>query len=271
LSKTVFVEVGNAWYMTGEFQIDEPAGLGGGSGYSDPTFAYSGNRILGSDLTGLGYHRGDYENSIGFNEEYAQSPMINCTNYNNTILRFYRYLGIDSYQYDDVSIEIITADSTKTVWTNTNNSITDTVWTEQIIDISDIADYNKIIIRFITGPTDHAEQYCGWNIDDVMVTGIYELKDTVISENFNLYPNPTRHYFYIEINDIIEGDAVVTISDISGKTIYNKRFTSEDIKIVDADHYRNLLLIRPETTLTGIYIVNIKTNSGSYSKKIVFM
>jgi len=87
--ETVFeddFESDNSWYLTGEFQIDEPMGLGGGTGYSDPTFACSGNNILGTDLTGLGQHPGDYENNIGYNEEYAQSPVIDCTNFENTML-----------------------------------------------------------------------------------------------------------------------------------------------------------------------------------------
>ncbi|MCD4792463.1 MAG: trypsin-like peptidase domain-containing protein [Bacteroidales bacterium] len=265
-------ETGNSWYLTGEFQIDEPMGLGGGTSYPDPTFAYSGVNILGTDLTGLGQHPGDYENNIGFNEEYAQSPVIDCTNFENTMLSFYRYIGIDSDKFDNVSIEINATDSSKTIWTNSSIQITDTIWMKQEFDISDIADGNKILIRFITGPTNHAEQYCGWNIDDLMVSGTSAGNyDTVMTSNIQIYPNPARNYFYIEINDIIENDAVVTISDISGKVIYNKVFSQQEIKTVETDYIRNLIIIENVTAHIGLYIVNIKTSTNSYSKKIALM
>lgn len=272
--ETVFAddfESDNSWYLTGEFQIDEPKGLGGGTGYSDPEFAYSGNFVLGTDLSGLGQHRGDYEDNIGFNEEYAQSPVIDCTNFTNTSLTFYRFLGIDSKNFDDVSIEINAVDSSETIWTNSGIPISDTTWVKQVYDISDIADGNKILIRFNMGPTDHAEQYCGWNIDDLTVSGTPVINETLLTDKIQIYPNPSRDYFYIEILDIIEGDAVITISDVSGKIIYSKTFTQNEIKTIETDYLRNLILIKAETTHIGLYIVNIKTSTNTYSKKITLM
>ena len=264
-------ENNNSWYLTGEFEINKPEGLGGETAYPDPTFATSGNYILGTDLTGLGQHKGDYENNIE-DIESAQSPVIDCRNFKNTILTFNRWLGTDKSAFDKVSIKIKTDSlNWEKLWDNRNRKITDNQWKNQIFDISEFADGHKILIEFNIDETDHAEQYCGWNIDDFLVSGIRSDKLVEKEDNIKIYPNPSHGYFYIEINDEFIENATVTIYDISGKIIFKKQFKEDQIKKNETSAYKkSILKIELNDKIAGILSVKVKTSTKAFSNKLVF-
>ncbi len=267
-------ETENTWDLSGEFQIGNPEGFGGEKGYPDPTSAYSGSQILGTDLSGLGQHPGDYENEILWDKEYAISPMIDCRNYENCLLNFKRQLGIDKYKYDKVSIEILSdTGDWQTVWKNTNTVISDIDWTNQIIDISDFADGRKVLIRFSMGPTDHADQYCGWNIDDFMIAGNEIANSEITEDKITVYPNPATGFFYIDFvnnNDVKYAD--VTVSDLSGRIIYEKYLSGNDIKTNHNSSYsRQLIKIDLKQENKGVFIVKVKTDIADFSEKVILM
>ncbi len=267
-------EEGNVWELSGEFQIGNPQGLGGEKGNADPAQAFSGNRILGTDLSGLGQHPGDYENNISYDKEYAVSPVIDCRNYENCLLTFKRQLGIDMHKYDRAEIDIKTDTSDWTnIWANTNVITADSVWTSQNIDISEYADGNKILIRFSLGPTDHADQYCGWNIDDFTVAGTEIENPEIPEKQIFIYPNPGNDYFYIEfLNNESFSFADVTVSDLSGKTVFEKRFSENEIKNVETSTYgRQLLKINLRKNNTGMFLVNVKTDRNEFSGKVILI
>jgi len=86
----------HGWTLNGEFQVNTPQGKGGQSwGYPDPSAAYSGSKVLGTDLTGLGIVAGDYENSVSENQAYkAISPVINALFYKDLKIMYHRYLNL---------------------------------------------------------------------------------------------------------------------------------------------------------------------------------
>ncbi len=267
-------ETGNVWELSGEFQIGSPQGLGGEKGFPDPETAFSGNNVLGTDLTGLGNHPGDYENEIAYDFDYAMSPVIDCRNYENVFLSFSRILGIDEHKFDRADIEIKndTLDW-QTVWQNDNTIISDNDWTKQFFDISDIADGNRIYLRFTLGPTDHADQYCGWNIDDFMISGT-EINDFEIpTSKILLYPNPANNYFYIDfVNKTEISFAEITVSDLSGKIIFQKYVSSEEIKSNNTSTFaRKLIKIDLNENNIGIFVVKVKTDNDNFSAKVVLM
>lgn len=265
-------ENNNSWYLIGEFEINKPEGLGGEVAYADPTFATSGENVLGTDLTGLGQHKGDYEPNID-ETEFAQSPVIDCRNYKNTLLTFNRWLGTDKSAYDAVSIKIKNNDiNWQTLWDNRNKRISDNEWKKQTFDISEFADSKKIMIRFEVNRTDHAEQYCGWNIDDFLISG--NRNDTIFEQekSIKIFPNPSFEYFYIEINDELTEGATVSVSDISGKVIYNQNFTVNEIKKVETSAYKkSILKIELKDKIAGILILKVKTSKKVFSDKLIFL
>ncbi len=165
-------ETDKAWTMNGEWERNTPQGLGGEHGNADPTTAFGGTNVLGLDLTGQGSNSGDYEANLASHVEYAISPVINCSNFENIELNFKRWLGIEQASYDHAYIDISTDGSTWTeLWTNTS-TIAENAWSNQTIDISAYADEQASVqIRYSIGETDGSWFYCGWNIDNFVLTG----------------------------------------------------------------------------------------------------
>jgi hypothetical protein len=259
-------ENGQFWYLTGEFEIDKPKGLGGGTGNPDPKTAFSGNYVLGTDLTGQGQHQGDYENDLAFYDEYAQSPAINCSKYENVILKFKRYLGIDIRNFDNASVELFDGLNWDKLWANAGTAIMDTNWSEQIINLTDYAEGKVILLKFTMGPTDDGDQYCGWNIDDVEVFGTMK-RDTVIDQaTLTVYPNPAKHYFYIQFRSDNSKTATVSISDITGKIRWQKSYS--ETEILESNN-QNLIYVEYGNSDKGLFIIRVITENDSYTGKII--
>ena len=83
------------------------------------------------------------------------------------------WLGVESSTFDHATVQVSRDGSTwTTVWQN-SSTITDTAWSLQTIDISAVADNQpQVYIRWGMGPTDSSVTYCGWNIDDVSLSGV---------------------------------------------------------------------------------------------------
>lgn len=152
-------------FSGGQWERGTPTGGGGSSGPPDPSSAHSGTNELGYNLDG------DYSN--GLPEIYATSPAIDCSDLAQAELRFWRWLGVEPPSWDKASVSISSDGVTwTTVWQNPAR-VSDSVWVEQVLDISAYADRQETVyLRFTMGPTDGSGVCCGWNIDDVTVSGI---------------------------------------------------------------------------------------------------
>lgn len=155
-----------------EWTIGVAAGGAGSDSYGgpDPAVDHSpstDNRVLGNDLTsGSG---GDY--SAGLTTTYwATSPVINCSGAAGVTLKYFRWLGLEQSAYDHGYLQVFNGSSWITLFTN-SVTIDESVWNEQLYDVSTYADNNpNFRIRFGLGTTDGSWQYCGWNIDDILVS-----------------------------------------------------------------------------------------------------
>jgi len=185
---TVFVDdfdTGMGWTISGgQWARGVPTGGGGAYGNPDPTSGHSGSNIMGYNLNG------DYGNGIP--EYHATSPAIDCSGLNDVQLRFWRWLGVESPDYDHAYIRISNNGSTwNTIWSN-QATIEDDSWTEQVFDITPYAsDQSTVYVRYTMGVTDASWPYCGWNIDDVAVIG-YGCDDPCFSSEPEItYPGDT--------------------------------------------------------------------------------
>ncbi len=152
------------WEITGGlWGFGEPTGQGGQYGYSDPWSGFTGANVYGYNLNG------DYTNNMP--RHHLITSGIDMTYANGSILEFYRWLGVESPDFDHASISISTdQESWETVWENTGE-IMDDAWVHVKYDISEWADGEPTIyIRWTMGETDSGWTYCGWNIDDVEVS-----------------------------------------------------------------------------------------------------
>lgn len=168
LTDTVFAddfESDLGWTISGgQWEIGPPTGGGGNWGFPDPASAHGGMNELGYNLDG------DYGNFLP--EYHVTSPAINCSSLSDTEFRFWRWLGVERPAYDHAYIRLSTDGTSWTdLWQN-DFEVKDSVWIEQVFDISDYADGESVLyIRFTMGTTDPGYNGCGWNIDDLSVVG----------------------------------------------------------------------------------------------------
>lgn len=148
------------WEKTGNWAFGIPAGIGG-----DPTSGYTGQYVYGYNLNGT------YENDM--NEETLTSNPIDCSNIQNVTLSFYRWLGIESSNYDHARIDVsINGTTWTTIWNHTGGTIQENSWSLKTYNISSIADRQPLLlIRWVMGTTDYSDTYAGWNIDDISISG----------------------------------------------------------------------------------------------------
>lgn len=158
----------------GEWTIGPASGGAGSDTYGGPDPAQdhspsSDNRLLGNDLTaGTG---GDYNPSLG-QTYWVTSPAIDCGRHTAVQLEFYRWLGIERNVYDHAYIQVYNGSSWVQIFANGSTTIDESSWSLIQYDVSAYADNNpNFRIRFGLGSTDGSWQYCGWNIDDIVVKG----------------------------------------------------------------------------------------------------
>jgi hypothetical protein len=172
------------WNLTGEFEVSTPSGLGGLPGLPDPSSAYSGTRVLGTDLTGLGLFPYNYEPDLNDAESYkATSPSLNLFYYKSLNLFFQRYLNIEVWDSAFIQVSIDNGATWNNIWDNYNKWISDFQWNEQRIEIPDqYSRTRQLMIRFKMGPTNGEDNYSGWNIDDIYLTGEFITRDVGVSQ-----------------------------------------------------------------------------------------
>lgn len=146
--------------------------LGTGWSYGDPTGScgdpnngFSGTNVLAYNLSGC------YANNIPARN--ATTTAIDCSDLINTQLRFRRWLGLESAQYDHASIQASNNGTDWTmIWDFTGPTFSEGTWSLQTYDISAVADQQPTVyIRWVMGPSDGGVTGCGWNIDDVEILG----------------------------------------------------------------------------------------------------
>ena len=103
--------------------------------------------------------------------EWVFSPTINCASYNGIQLSFYRCLGIEGKGLDQASFEVFNGTSWVPLF-ESSGTMDESSWSHESYDVSAYADWNPYFqIRFGLGGTNGYANYCGWNIDDIELTG----------------------------------------------------------------------------------------------------
>lgn len=165
-------ESGFGWTLEGEWEITSPSGFGGvaegGSGGTDPFFAWDGFSVLGVDLTGFGTSFGNYENGIT-SAEHATSPVFDASGRSEARVRFVRWLCTERSRYDQSFVEAWDGTNWTRLWTNPDVSFSDAEWTPFEVDATTVlAGRSDAQLRFGVA-TDGDVRYCGWNVDGLQV------------------------------------------------------------------------------------------------------
>lgn len=206
------------WATEGDWAFGQPQGQGGEHGSPDPTSGYTGDFVYGYDLAG------DYPNNM--EEQHLTSTLTDCTGKYDVHLKFMRWLGIESAEFDHAYVRISNDGINWTdVWTNGEEMIAGT-WEEVDLDISSVAsNQSTVFLRWTMGSTDEGWRYCGWNIDDVRITGvdddiigITEAEETDETRLEN-YPNPFGSYTTVEYELVKASNVSLVIYDMHGRMI----------------------------------------------------
>jgi hypothetical protein len=156
-------ETDTGWTLEGEWEIDEPQGLGTSPG--DPTAALTGTRVLGHDLSGQGAWLGDYEPSTN---ESATSPVIDASGLTSVELLFHRWVNAANG-----SVAYLEARDGSGVWQQVWASpnfggITNSSWSSQSFDVSAHAAGNASFqVRFRQSVFTGSAHDAGWNVDSL--------------------------------------------------------------------------------------------------------
>ena len=127
---------------------------------TDPTYAYSGNKVWGNDLND------NYPNDA---HNYLISPVINCKKFEKTRLWFYRWLAVEKSEYDTAAIYV----NHNLVWVNDYDwDHLDFKWAHHDLDISAYADSAESVQVRFEMKTDLGLHLGGWSIDDFAIVGI---------------------------------------------------------------------------------------------------
>jgi len=146
------------WTTEGQWAYGVPLGNAG-----DPTSGHTGTNVYGYNLSGA------YKDDIA-TPYYLKTTAIDCSTYIGTNLRFWRWLGVEYWDYATIEVS---NDNTNWALVYINMGFPgdfDTEWKQVTYDISSIADgKSTVYIRWAMGPTDFSINYCGWNIDDIEI------------------------------------------------------------------------------------------------------
>ena len=146
----------------------QPTGQGQDSyGEPDPTSGATGPNVYGVNLNG------DIPENLSDNELKLTTPVIDLSAATSAQLRYQRWLGVERDTYDNARIRLSTDGGAtwSTVWENGGDTIDENAWSERIVDLSAAVGSSQVQIQWTYGSTDGSWNYCGWNIDDVVVEG----------------------------------------------------------------------------------------------------
>jgi hypothetical protein len=156
------------WTLDSGWAFGQPTGGGGSTGNSDPTSGYTGNNVIGYNLSG------DYENSIN-PTRWATTEAIDCSNYAGMTLQFQRWLGVEYDPWDKAYVQAsVDGANWTTLWENPDSNLNGGSWELCEYDLPAFMDEQATVyIRWGMGNTDSTVVFCGWNIDDVKLIGSF--------------------------------------------------------------------------------------------------
>jgi len=111
---------------------------------------------------------------------------------------------------------------------------------------------------------DNADQDTGtlnsWSMELCQTNPTASIDDFSFNE-FLVYPNPFNDSFTISLNANTSDAVIITLYDISGRTVINKKFTNPKTSFKEEFNFNSLA--------TGVYILNVRKGIAKASKKIV--
>ena len=167
----------STWTIESDFETAVPKGYTADI-TEDPAFAYSGTKILGTDLTIDGKYRFNINSA---NAYYATTPVINLQYYTDVKLSFKKWIAFEG---KDQGVIEVTNDNGVTwhkIWdSKVDGQTPDNDWVSYL----NSGEFNALTahqpsvrVRFGIVYADNIFSYAGFNIDNFAITGNYLTND----------------------------------------------------------------------------------------------
>lgn len=134
-------------------------------------------------------------------------------------------------------------------------------WREETVNLSSFASQGRVLIRFEATSNRGNDLY----LDDINITGPVGMNENS-EDNFALevFPNPSENNVYVNFNLHANEDVELSLCDITGKTM--KILTRA--RLNTGAH--NFVISKNDINTSGIYFLNLKTQTSLAIRKIVF-
>ena len=160
-----------AWTAEGQWQFGRPGGLGGTqAGHPDPTGGATGENVFGVNLGG------DYSVVVDGLHCLTAGP-FDCRAHHSLEIEFARWLNTDEADYVEATVEASLDGITWVLlWEqgDTEAMLADDAWQTVVYSLGPMADHQeRVYVRWGYEVQDsRAWPMSGWNIDDVVLTGV---------------------------------------------------------------------------------------------------
>ncbi|MEJ5317965.1 MAG: hypothetical protein WHS63_13220, partial [Tenuifilum sp.] len=157
-------ETAKGWTFTGEFERNQIIMQWD----TIPTYSYSGQYCIGTDLSRQGANKGMYEPNVTW---FAQSPIIDLASYSNLTLYAWRWHKIAA---GDTAMVQASSNGTswETLFSTGGTAVTHENWDIDTIPIpNSLANSGTLYIRFVLKSNGDANVAEGINFDNVWITG----------------------------------------------------------------------------------------------------
>ncbi len=245
---TANMDTNPGWTLNADWQWGTP--IGGGSHNYDPTSGYTGNNVIGYNLSG------DYPNRLR-NTRYATTGPIDCRGYENIVLRFYRWLGVESSSYDHANLQVSNNGTTWTdVWVHSGSAISDSSWLylEYNLPSAVVDNQQTVYLRWGMGTTDFSITYPGWNIDDVELNG-----DVIAPQQYTLTVSSTTGGSVTAPGEdafVYDDETVVDINAAADSGYHFVNWTGDTATIADVNSSATTIIVDADYSIQANFTLN---------------
>jgi len=132
----------------------------------DPDAAFTGDNVLGTDLTSDGQYRSDLVVSV-------MTPVVDVSAYQRVRLQYRRWLTVEDAVFDQATIRA----NNHEIWRNAQSAATGTLdhvdreWRYHDLDLTPYVEDGALQIAWAL-TTDYGKELGGWTLDDVCIVGL---------------------------------------------------------------------------------------------------